>query len=126
MGGGSKMNTEGIPSCEWPDTKRSPKYRNCFDKNGCMDRNLQRSAAKNRIEGITKQLDCPHGLTNKERHALANERQRCDRKFSLGSYFRSGWGNRRTQGKSDGEKAALVRQKKGWLKLICRMHDVQS
>ena len=59
------MNTEGIPSCEWPDAKRSPTYRNCFDKDGYMDKNLQRRAAKNRIEAITKQLDCPHGLTNK-------------------------------------------------------------
>lgn len=80
------MNTEGIPSCEWPDKKRSPTYRNCFDKNGCMDKTLQRRAAKNRIEAITKQLDCPHGLMNKTRDALANERQRFERKFGLGRF----------------------------------------
>ena len=51
-----------------------------------MDLNLQRRAAKDRIEAITRQLDCPHGLTNKERRALANERQRLERMFNLGSY----------------------------------------
>jgi hypothetical protein len=86
MGGGGKMNTEGIPSCEWPDAKRSPKFWNCCDKDGRLDKNLQRRAAENRIEAITRQLDCPHGLTNKERRALWNERQRFERMFNLGSY----------------------------------------
>jgi hypothetical protein len=86
MGAGGKMNTEGIPSCEWPDAKHGPKFWNCFDKDGRMDKNLQRSAAKDRIEAITKQLDCPYGLTNKERRALWNERQRFERMFNLGSY----------------------------------------
>jgi hypothetical protein len=80
------MNTEGLPSCEWPDAKRGPKFWNCFDKDGRMDQNLQRRAAENRIEAITKQLDCPHGLTNDERRALANERQRLERMFKLGKY----------------------------------------
>jgi hypothetical protein len=86
MGSGGKMNTDGIPSCEWPDAKRPATFRNCRDKDGCLDQNLQRCAATNRIEAITKQLDCPHGLTNKERRALANERQRLERMFNLGSY----------------------------------------
>jgi hypothetical protein len=86
MGSGGKMNTEGIPSCEWPDAKRGARFRNCFDKDGRVDLNLQRRAAKDRIEAITRQLDCPHGLTNKERRALWNERQRFERKFNLGSY----------------------------------------
>lgn len=51
-----------------------------------MDKNLQRRAAEKRIEAITKQLDCPHGLTNKERGALWHERQRFERMFDLGSY----------------------------------------
>jgi hypothetical protein len=80
------MNTEGIPSCEWPDAKRSPEFWNCFDKDGCMDTNLQRRAAENRIEAITKQLDCPHGLTNDERSVLWKERHRWKRMFNLGSH----------------------------------------
>jgi len=80
------MNTEGIPSCEWPDAKRPATFRNCCDKDGRPDKNLERRAAENRIEAITKQLDCPHGLTNKERGALWKERQRLQRKFQLGRY----------------------------------------
>ena len=44
------------------------------------------NAAEDRIQAITKQLDFPHGLTNKERRALANERQRWERMFNLGIY----------------------------------------
>jgi hypothetical protein len=80
------MNTGGIPSCEWPDAKRGATFRNCWDKDGCLDQNLQRRAAEDRIEAITKQLDCPHGLMNKKRDALANERQRLERMFKLGKY----------------------------------------
>ena len=81
------MNTEGIPSCEWPDAQRPATFHNCCDKDGRPDKNLERRAAENRIEAITKQLDCPHGLTNKEeRRALWNERQRFERMFNLGKY----------------------------------------
>jgi hypothetical protein len=80
------MNTEGIPSCEWSDAKHAATFRNCCDEKGRPDKNLERRAAENRIEAITKQLDCPHGLTNKERRALANERQRLERMFNLGRY----------------------------------------
>jgi hypothetical protein len=81
------MNTEGmIPSCEWPDKKRGPTFHNCCDKDGRPDLNLQRRAAEDRIEAITKQLDCPHGLMKKKRTALAGERQRLERKFQLGKY----------------------------------------
>jgi hypothetical protein len=86
MASGGKMNTDFLPSCEWPDAKRGPEFWNCLDKNGCMDLNLQRRAAEDRIEAITKQLDCSHGLTNKERRALWNERQRFERMFKLGKY----------------------------------------
>ena len=77
-------NTGGIPSCKWPDAKRGATFRNCWDKDGCPDKTLQRRAAEDRIQAITKQLDSPHGLTNKERRALANERQRWERMFNLG------------------------------------------
>jgi hypothetical protein len=80
------MNTEGIPSCEWPDANRPPTYDNCCDKDGRPDKNLERRAAENRIEAITKQLDCPHGLMNKKRIALASERLRWERKYCLGRF----------------------------------------
>ena len=80
------MNTDGIPSCEWPDAKKPGVFRNCYDKEGRVDKDLERRAAEKRIEAIKKQLDCPRGLTNKERRALANERQRFERKFNLGRY----------------------------------------
>jgi len=80
------MNTEGIPSCEWPDKKRGPTFHNCCDKDGRPDKNLERRAAQNRIEAITKQLDCPHGLMNKKREALFNEADRLERMFKLGKH----------------------------------------
>ena len=86
MGSGGKMNTEGIPSCEWPDAKKPALFRNCYDKEGRVDKERQLRAAENRIEAITKQLDCPHGLMKKKRDALANERQRWERMFNLGKY----------------------------------------
>ena len=79
-------NTGGIPSCKWPDAKRGATFRTCWDKDGCPDKTLQRRAAEDRIQAITKQLDSPHGLTNKERRALANERQPWERMFNLGIY----------------------------------------
>ena len=79
-------NTGGIPSCKWPDAKRGATFRTCWDKDGCPDKTLQRRAAEDRIQAITKQLDSPHGLTNKERRALANERQRLQRMFGLGRF----------------------------------------
>jgi hypothetical protein len=80
------MNTEGIPSCEWPDAKRGATFRNCCDKDGRPDKNLERRAAENRIEAITKQLDCPHGLMTKKRKALFHEADRLKRMFKLGKY----------------------------------------
>ncbi len=77
---------DGIPSCEWPDAKKPALFRFCSDKEGRVDKDLERRAAENRIQAITKQLDCPHGLTNKERTALWNERKRFERTFNLGSY----------------------------------------
>ena len=80
------MNTEGIPSCEWPDAKRPATFSNCCDNDGRPDKNLERRTAENRIEAITKQLGCPHGLTNDERSALWHERHRWKRMFNLGKY----------------------------------------
>jgi hypothetical protein len=79
-------NTDGTPYCEWPDAKKPPTFHNCYDKDGCLDENLRRRAAQDRIQTITKQLDCPHGLTNDERGALANERLRLERMCGLGRF----------------------------------------
>jgi hypothetical protein len=103
------MNTEGIPSCEWPDAKRGATFRNCFDKDGRLDLNLQRRAAKDRIEAITRQLDCPHGLTNKERRAFWNERQRLERLSNLGSYSPV------PVGETDERKEEATEKKLRWL-----------
>ena len=78
-----------------------------------LTKTSQRRAAENRIEAITKQLDCPHGLTNKKRSALANERQRFERMFNLGKYSPVPVGEiDERKEKADGEKAAMVSQKK--------------
>ena len=79
-------NNEGIPYCEWPDPKKPAIFRNCRDKDGRPDKNRERRAAENRIQTITNQLNCPHGLTNKERRARASERQRLERMFGLGRF----------------------------------------
>ena len=42
------MNTEGIPSCEWPDAKRGATFRNCCDKDGRLDKTC--SVAQRRTE----------------------------------------------------------------------------
>jgi hypothetical protein len=80
------MNTGGVPSCEWPDAKRPATFRNCCDKDGRPDQTLERRAAVDRIEAITKQLDCTPGLMNKKRSALWHERDRFERKFGLGRF----------------------------------------
>ena len=120
------MNTEGIPSCEWPDKKRPATFRNCCNKDGRPDKNLERRAAEDRIEAITKQIDCPHGLTNTERRDLANERQRLERMFKLGKY------SPLPVGEIDERKDRATEKKLRWLgkkrsiKLICRMGDVHA
>ena len=52
------MNTEGIPSCEWPDKKRARAYVSQLveTEDGRPDKNLERRAAEDRIEAITKQI----------------------------------------------------------------------
>ena len=80
------MNTEGIPSCEWPDAKRPATFRNCCDKDGRLDKNLETSRSREPNRGDYKAARLSHGLTNKKRRALANERQRLERMFNLGKY----------------------------------------
>ena len=83
------MNTDttgGSPSCEWLDAKKPAIFRNCCDKDGRPDKNRERRATENRIQTITNQLNCPRGLTNKERRALAGERGRLERMCGLGRF----------------------------------------
>jgi hypothetical protein len=88
MGSGGKMNTAGIPSCEWPDAKRPATFRNCCDKDGRVDNNLREIAAKKRIKEIREQSNAGSGLTNKKRKELYHEADRLERMFKLGRYFR--------------------------------------
>lgn len=64
------MNPDDLPRCEWTDGKSGPTFFNCTDDDVML------RAAEHRVEQITKQLDNPHGLTNRERRALAKERGR--------------------------------------------------
>jgi hypothetical protein len=62
------------PRCEVefkPKTGEAWKIRffNCSD-----DREQQKRIRDRRLDQITKQLDCPHGLTNRERRRLNKER----------------------------------------------------
>lgn len=118
------MNTEGIPSCEWPDKKRPAAFRNCWDKDGRLDQSLARRAAEDRIEAITKQLDCPHGLMKKKRTALAGERQRLERMFKLGKYSPVPVGEIDERKEKAEEEKLRWLAKKRLLKLICKMDDV--
>ena len=70
------MNTEGIPSCEWPDAKRGATFHNCCDKDGRVDNNLREIAAKNRIKEIREQSNAGKRLTNRKRKALYHEADR--------------------------------------------------
>jgi len=80
------MNTEGLPSCEWPDKKRPATFRNCCDKKGRVDNNLRLIAAKKRIKEIREQSNAGKRLTNRKRKALYHEADRLERMFKLGSY----------------------------------------
>jgi hypothetical protein len=70
------MNSGHTARCEWPDAKRGPTFSNCAAEDDYI------KAAERRIQQITSQLDCPHGLTNRERTAMANERIRWKRWLS--------------------------------------------
>ena len=80
------MNTEGIPSCEWPDAKRGATFRNCCDKDGRVDNNLREIAAKKRIKEIRGHSNAGSGLTNRKRKELYHEADRFERMFKLGKY----------------------------------------
>jgi hypothetical protein len=57
------MNTEGIPSCEWPDAKRPATFHNCCDKDGRVDNDLREIAAEKRIKEIREQSNAGKRLT---------------------------------------------------------------
>ena len=80
------MNTQGIPSCEWPDARRGATFRNCYDKDGRVDNNLREIAAKKRIKEIREHPNAGSGLTNRKRKALYHEADRLERMFKLGKY----------------------------------------
>jgi len=62
-------------------TRKVAKFRfsKCSD-----DREDQKRVAASQVEQITKQLDCPRGLTNKERRLLSKERDALQREFLRG------------------------------------------
>jgi hypothetical protein len=49
------------------------------------DREERERVAATRVEQITKQLNCPHGLTNNERRLLSKERDALQRAFLGGA-----------------------------------------
>jgi hypothetical protein len=113
------MNTEAIPSCEWPDKKRPATFHNCCDKDDRLVKELQRRAAENRIAAITKQLDCTHGLMSKKRSALWHERDRFERMFKLGKYSPVPVGKiDERKDKAEEEKLRWLGKKKGRFELI--------
>ena len=59
-------NNEGIPYCEWPDPDKPGIFRNCCDKDGRVDNNLRKIAAKNRIGEIREQLNAWQWPNNQE------------------------------------------------------------
>jgi hypothetical protein len=86
MGGRDKMNTGGIPSCEWPDAKGPATFHNCCDKDGRVDKNLGEIAAKKRIKEIREHSNAGSGLTKGKRKELYHEADRFERMFKLGKY----------------------------------------
>jgi hypothetical protein len=79
-------NNEGIPYCEWPDPDKPGIFRNCCDKDGRVDNNLRKIAAKNRIGEIREQLNAGSGLTTRKWKALYHEADRLERMFGLGRF----------------------------------------
>jgi hypothetical protein len=63
-------------------TRKVAKFRflNCPD-----DREEQKRVVASQVEQITKQLDCPHGLTNKEKRLLSKERRALQSAFLGGA-----------------------------------------
>jgi hypothetical protein len=109
MGGGGKMNTEGIPSCEWPDAKRPATFRNCCDKDGRVDNDLREIAAEKRIKEIREQSNAGKRLTNRKRKELYHEADRFERMFKLGRYSPV------QVGKIDERKEKATEKKLRWL-----------
>jgi hypothetical protein len=68
------------PRCDWFDPKSGPTFHNIIpDEEGHPDRREKVRVAEERIQQITRQLECPHGLTNRERGVLAGEHHRLER-----------------------------------------------
>jgi hypothetical protein len=67
------MNPE--PRCEVRFDANTGKFAEiCFFNLRSNEREEQERIAATLVEQITKQLECPHGLTNKERRRLEKER----------------------------------------------------
>lgn len=62
------------PRCEVEFDSRTGRFAQVRCINWPDDRKAQQRLATERVEQITKQLECPHGFTNKERRQLYRER----------------------------------------------------
>ena len=62
------------PRCEVEFDSRTGKFAQLRCINWPDDRKAQQRIAAKRVEQITKQLECPHGSTNKKRRQLDRER----------------------------------------------------
>lgn len=69
------MNTDDLPRGEYDPSTRKLRLWNC------ASREDETQAAKRRIEQLTTQLTCSHGLTRKERRQLDKERNVWQRQY---------------------------------------------
>ena len=69
------------PRCEVEFNSYTSKLRRFRFFNCPDDREVRRRVVANRVEQITQQLKCPHGLTNKERRQLDRERRALQKAF---------------------------------------------
>ena len=119
------MNTEGIPSCEWPDAKRPATFHNC-DKDGRVDNDLREIAAKKRIKEIREQSNAGKRLTNRKRKELYHEADRFERMFKLGGYSPVQVVEIDERKEKATEKKLRWLGKKRTIKLFRRMDDVHA
>jgi hypothetical protein len=69
------------PRCEVEFDSYTGKFRRFHFFNCPDDREAQRRVVAKSVEQITQQLECPHGLTNKERRQLDRERRALQKAF---------------------------------------------
>jgi hypothetical protein len=70
------------PRCEVKFDANTGKFAECrFFNLRSNEREEQKRIAATHVEQITKQLECPHGLTNKERRRLEKERRVLQKAF---------------------------------------------